>query len=159
MVGTFQEILDSSSGNWVRIKSITDLRVLSFVGSSEAKYSSTELNLGRLRERGWCIVLRSTPIHDSCADLGSQLGVSIPNCLTYGAGAEALPLWEEIWPGPAMKLVGPLAASSPGLRLALAFEIERHCSADEILQGRHIDLVAFVDVDGAPDIPVEAGVE
>jgi hypothetical protein len=50
-------------------------------------------------------------------------------------------------------------ASSPGLRLALALEIERHCSADEILQCRLIDLVAFVDVDGAPDIPVEAGVE
>src|SRR5207244_13528462 len=75
------------------------------------------------------------------------------------AGAEALPLWEEIWPGPAMKLVGPFAARSPGLRLALALEIERHCSADEILQGRLIDLVAFVDVDGAPGIPVEAGVE
>ena len=73
--------------------------------------------------------------------------------------AEALPLWEEIWPGPAMKLVGPLAACSPGLRLALAFEIECHCSADEIPQGRLIDLVAFVDVDGAPHIPVEAGVE
>src|SRR5438105_2544930 len=52
-----------------------------------------------------------------------------------------------------------VAARSPGLRLALALEIERHCSADEILQGRLIDLVAFVDVDGAPDIPVEAGVE
>ena len=65
-----------------------------------------------------------------------------------------------------MKLVGPLAARSPGLRLGLlkghsrwALEIERHCSADEILQGRLIDLLAFVDVDGAPDIPVEAGVE
>src|SRR6185295_15209692 len=46
MVGTFQEILDSSSGNWVRIKSMTDLRVFSFIGSTEAKYSSTELNLG-----------------------------------------------------------------------------------------------------------------
>src|ERR1700730_1674079 len=46
MVGTFQEILDSSSGNWARIKSMTDLRVLAFVGSTEAKYSSTELNLG-----------------------------------------------------------------------------------------------------------------
>lgn len=62
-------------------------------------------------------------------------------------------------PGPAMKLVGPLAAHSPGLRLALALEIVRHCSADEILQGRLIDVVAFVDVDGAPDIPFEAGVE
>src|SRR5262245_8999140 len=66
---------------------------------------------------------------------------------------------EAIWPGPAMKLVGPLAARSPGLRLALPLEIERHCSADEILQGFLIDLVAFVDVDGAPDIPIEAGVE
>src|SRR5262249_34535067 len=61
--------------------------------------------------------------------------------------------------GPAMKLVGPLAARSPELWLALALEIERHCSADEILQGHLIDLVAFVDVDGAPDIPLEAGVE
>jgi hypothetical protein len=77
----------------------------------------------------------------------------------YEAGAEALPLWEEIWPGPAMKLVGLLATRSPGLRLALALEIERHCSADEILQGRLIDFVAFVDVDGSPDIPVKAGVE
>ena len=61
------------------------------------------------------------------------MGVSIPNCLAYEAGAEALPLREEIWPGPAMKLVGPLAARSAGLQLALALEIERHCSADEIL--------------------------
>jgi hypothetical protein len=61
--------------------------------------------------------------------------------------------------GPAMKLAGALTARLPGLRLALALEIERHRSADEILQCRLIDLVAFVDVDGAPDIPVEAGVE
>ncbi len=68
-----------------------------------------------------------------------------------------------------MKLVGPLPTRSPGLRLNLwlglwiglgfALEIERHCGTDEILQGRLINLVAFVDVDGAPDIPVEAGVE
>ena len=140
MVGTFQGISDSSSGNWVRIKSITDLRVLSLVGFSEAKYSSIELNFGRLRERG-------------------QLGVLIPNWLAYEAGAEALPLWEEIWPGPAMKLVGPLAGGSPGLRLAFALEIERHCIADEIHHCRLIDLVAFMNVDGAPDIPLEAGVE
>ena len=75
------------------------------------------------------------------------------------AGAEALSLQEEIWPVTAMRLAGPFAARSPGLWLALALEIERHCSADEILQGRLIDLIAFVDVDGAPDIPVEAGVE
>ena len=56
-------------------------------------------------------------------------------------------------------LVGPLAARSWGLRLALGLEIERHCRADEVLQGRLIDLLAFVDVDGAPDIPFEAGVE
>jgi len=43
-----------------------------------------------------------------------------------------------------MKLVGPLAARSPGLRLGLwfafALEIERHCGADKILQGRLFDL-------------------
>jgi hypothetical protein len=43
--------------------------------------------------------------------------------------------------------------------LALAVQIERHCSAEETLQRRLIDLVAFVDVDGAPDIAFEAGVE
>src|SRR5262249_2472196 len=63
-------------------------------------------------------------------------------------------------PGSATRrLVGPLAARSPGLRLALALEVERHRSADEVLQGRLIDLVAFTDVDGAPDVPVEARVE
>ncbi|MEA3005712.1 MAG: hypothetical protein QOI94_981, partial [Acidobacteriaceae bacterium] len=45
--------------------------------------------------------------------------------------------------GPGINLAGLLAAHSPGLRFALALEIERHCSADEILQGRLIDLVAF----------------
>ena len=70
-----------------------------------------------------------------------------------------LPLRQEIWPGSAMKLLGPLAVRSPGLRLALALDIERHCRADEILQGRLVHLFAFVDVDGAPDIPIEAGVE
>jgi hypothetical protein len=51
-----------------------------------------------------------------------------------------------------LKLVpGSLAARAPGLRLALALEIERHRSADEILKGRLIDLVALVDVDGAPE--------
>src|SRR5438128_11979406 len=64
MVGTFQEILDSSSANWASMKSITDLSVVSFVTScSEAKYSSTELNLCRLLERGWRLALLSIPIH------------------------------------------------------------------------------------------------
>jgi len=94
-----------------------------------------------------------------CGNLHIGGAASTPNCLAYESGAEALLLWEEIWPGPAMKLAGPLAARSPGLRLALALEIERHGRADEILQGRLIDLAAFVDVDGAPDIPLEAGVE
>src|SRR5580693_2933412 len=51
------------------------------------------------------------------------------------------------------------AVRSPGLRLALALEIDRHGSADKVLQRRLIDLLPFVDVDGAPDIPLEAGVE
>ncbi len=37
-----------------------------------------------------------------------------------------------------MKLVGRLAARSPGLRLVVALEIERHCSADEILLREHL---------------------
>src|SRR6185369_14394177 len=45
------------------------------------------------------------------------------------------------------------------LRFTLGLEIERHCSADEILQGHLIDVVAFMDVDSAADIPLEAGVE
>src|SRR3954447_14299108 len=45
-VGTFQEILDSSSGKSARIKSMTDLRVLAFTGPTEARYSSTEVNRG-----------------------------------------------------------------------------------------------------------------
>jgi len=38
---------------------------------------------------------------------------STPNCLAYEAGAEALPVWEEIWLGPAIKLVGRVPHSSP----------------------------------------------
>jgi hypothetical protein len=41
---------------------------------------------------------------------------------------------------PAMKRVGPRCYSLAGASIALALEIERHCSADEILQGRLIDL-------------------
>ena len=43
----------------------------------------------------------------------------------------------------------PACCSLPGLRLALALELSATASADEILQGRLIDLVAFVDVNGA----------
>jgi hypothetical protein len=46
------------------MKSITDLRVLRFVASTEAKYSSTELNLGRLGEPGWGLILRDVVLLD-----------------------------------------------------------------------------------------------
>src|SRR5277367_747033 len=49
IVGTFQEILDSSSGNSARIKSMTDLMVPAFTGCTEARYSSIELNRGDFR--------------------------------------------------------------------------------------------------------------
>ena len=90
---------------------------------------------------------------------GDVFVVRFPAARRIQIAARNCRLREEMPPGPAMKLVGPLAARSPGLRLALALQIERHCSADEVLQGRLINLLAFVDVYGAPDIPVEAGVE
>jgi len=37
--------------------------------------------------------------------------------------------------------------------------MERHCSTDKILLCDLIDLFAFMDVDGSPEIPAEAGVE
>lgn len=46
-----------------------------------------------------------------------------------------------------MKLVGALAGGSQGLRLVLALEIQCHCGADEILQCRLVNFVAFVDLD------------
>ena len=63
--------------------------------------------------------------------------------------------------GGAIKLVITLDAQSPRPRFALGLgiKIKRHCSAKNILQSRLIDLLALVDVDGSPDIPLEAGVE
>ena len=58
-----------------------------------------------------------------------------------------------------VKLIGPPAACSAGPRLSFALEIERHRGADEILQSLLVDMPTFLDVDGAPDIPIEAGVE
>jgi hypothetical protein len=92
---------------------------------------------------------RAGPVRDQVEiDAGSGFG---SRCRSCGAAQREL------------KLVSPIAARSPGLRLELShsleFEIERHGSADEVLQGGLIDLLAFVDVDGAPDISVEAGVE
>src|SRR5260370_42358444 len=73
----------------------------------------------------------------------------VPKVFPYG----------RIWPGPAMKLVGPLAARSPGLRLALALEIERHGSTDDIFQSALIVSVALVEINRSPSIPFKAGVE
>src|SRR5215510_9627177 len=62
-------------------------------------------------------------------------------------------------PADQLRLVGSLASRSWARRLVLAREIKRHCSPDQILEGRLIDLVAFVDVDRAPCISLKAGVE
>src|SRR5580692_9718497 len=89
-------------------------------------------------------------------------------CSTMWPPTECMPTmgcWSSSDVGfpPRRKLARPLAGGFPGfrlgLRLALSFEIDRYGGADEVLQGRPIDLFAFVDVDGAPDISVEAGVE
>ena len=58
-----------------------------------------------------------------------------------------------------MKLAGRLTARSPGLRLALALEIERHGGTDEILQSALIDSVALVEINRSPSIPFKAIVE
>ena len=82
----------------------------------------------------------------------------ITDSMRKGKQIQWIHVRQEERAGRASKLVGPLARSA-GLRLALRLEIERHCGADEIFQGHLIDLVAFVNIDGAPDIPLEAGVE
>src|SRR4051794_29481335 len=56
-------------------------------------------------------------------------------------------------------LGGAFGARAPGLGLALGLEVECDCCADQVLQCRLIDLLAFADVDGAPDVSFEAGVE
>src|ERR1700722_4399383 len=61
--------------------------------------------------------------------------------------------------GELMKLAGLLAARSPGLWLALALEIERHCSADKIFQSALIESVALGKINRSPSIPIQAGVE
>src|SRR5258706_10574247 len=62
-------------------------------------------------------------------------------------------LWEEMWAGPAMRLAGRVLLARRGFGLLLPWRLSATCSADEILQGRLIDLVAFVDVYRAPGIP------
>jgi len=46
-----------------------------------------------------------------------------------------------------------------GAWLALAVEVEVNGSAGEFLQGWLVDFFTFADVDGAPDVSFEAGVE
>ncbi len=58
-----------------------------------------------------------------------------------------------------MNLLGPLTTRPPGPDLTIGRQVERHRVADEISQGRHINLLPFMNVDGSPDIPVKAGVE
>src|SRR6188474_917501 len=49
------------------------------------------------------------------------------------------------------------AGSSRGALVAL--QIQRDGLTDEVLQCAFVDLVMFLDVDGAPDLPLEARVE
>ena len=74
-------------------------------------------------------------------------------CRADGISAVGSDIWH------ATKLAGPLAAPSPGLRFTLEPHIKRYRSANEVLQRHLIDLLAFMDVYRAPDIPLEAGVE
>lgn len=52
-----------------------------------------------------------------------------------------------------------LGGAAPGLRIAFALEVKCYGFADQLFQRRFIDLVAFVDVDSAPDISLKAGIE
>src|SRR5438093_11566850 len=51
------------------------------------------------------------------------------------------------------------ASSALGGRSLPACNVQRHRRADERLQGRRVDLLALVDVDGSSRVPIEAGVE
>src|SRR5438093_10738480 len=51
------------------------------------------------------------------------------------------------------------ASSALGGRSLPACSVQRHGRADERLQGRRVDLLALVDVDGSSRVPIEAGVE
>lgn len=46
-----------------------------------------------------------------------------------------------------------------GLSLFLSFGVQLDCSADYLLEGRLIDLVAFMQIDCAPCVPIQAGIE
>src|SRR5262249_60435023 len=73
-----------------------------------------------------------------------------------GCAKPALPPGSRPTPTP---LPGGLAACALRLRRALALQIQRHGRADQLLQRRLVQLLALADVDGAPRVPLEAGVE
>ena len=58
--------------------------------------TNDSVQVGLVSSRSWFI-----GAHCTAETSRGQLGASMPNCLAYEAGGEALPLWEEIWPGPA----------------------------------------------------------
>jgi len=93
------------------------------------------------------------------AGLRRPARASTPNCWCMTQVPKLFPYGKGYGQGAAMKPVGQLAARSPGLRLALALQIKRRCSADQILQARLINLVALMEIDGAPGVAFKAGVE
>src|SRR5215469_1766748 len=90
-------------------------------------------------------VFERTKQRSRCSDVGwpTQRGVRCVGCTTQLVGA----------------LPGRRPRLRSGLLFVLALEVEGHGSANEILQGRLLDLVAFVDVNRTPDIPPETGVK
>jgi hypothetical protein len=117
-------------------------------------------------QRGWAsYILRATGILFSVVGSGDNVHLCLPicnACPVAGSLNGELNCKGIVIPslcGPPRKLAARFAGRSPGLRFALALEIERHGGADQILQGRLIDFFAFVDVDRAPHVPVKARIE
>ena len=54
-----------------------------------------------------------------------------------------------------------VVAAAEGMILCrrLALEVQRNSCADEFLEGRFVYLVPFTNIDGTPDLPIQAGVE
>ena len=55
--------------------------------------------------------------------------------------------------------IASTAEDSANSRSSFALKIQRQGCSNEVLQRGLVDLVALVDVDGAPDFPIKAGVE
>ncbi|GAC1365133.1 MAG: hypothetical protein NVSMB3_13690 [Acidobacteriaceae bacterium] len=92
------------------------------------------------------------PRRTDAATLRQQPGTRcVPDPASEGRGSAPT--------GSSMGSGGGFGAGSRGPGPAGALEVEGHGSADEIPQSRLIHRVVRVDVQGAPDVPVEAGVE